>query len=517
MEATVTHIHLTRPTKGQGPSLQTQLYNALMQQIVRGQLRPGLKLPAHRELAKELGVSRNTVVAVIDQLKVEGYLESRLGSGVFIKSVVPEQPLGSSIQAPTRETIQASIQETIQADTGWPAGHEIESTLGDYGQFLFNQVVPDNDANRPLTPGLPDVEAFPTQIWRRLLSRHGDRPNLLGYNGVQGYPPLRKAIADYLGSSRGVRCTPEQIIITQGAQQALSLCGQIFLNPGDSVLVENPGYTGAHKAFSQQGQNLLPLPLINHHLDTQFLMQQQSPEYQQAKLLYTCPTHQYPMGGILPAQDRLNLLQWARDHQTWIIEDDYDSEFHFYHRPIAAIQGMAANTPVIYMGSFSKTMFPGLRLGFLVVPIPLVDTFIRAKNFMTGESPLPIQATTADFIQEGHFSRHLRRMRNRYRVKWELARQLCQQHLGHLADTLAESAGMHLVVEIPDVDDKQLQRDLASAGFGSSPLSKYFLPGAPSRTGLVLGFACANEAEIEAGILQVQQLCEAQLAAKPRK
>lgn len=211
--------------------------------------------------------------------------------------------------------------------------------------------------------------------------------------------------------------------------------------------------------------------------------------------MYTTPTHQYPMGGLLSASDRLTLLQWAREQQTWIIEDDYDSEFHFQHKPIAALQGMQENDQVIYMGSLSKTLFPSLRLGYLVLPSAFVTPFTVAKSFVSGESPLIPQAVAADFILEGHFARHLRRMRTLYKEKWTHLQGLIQTRLPDV-EVVAESAGMHLVVEMPDVDDIALSGFLKTKGFGSSPLSSYYLEQS-EKTGLVLGFANTNHEERE--------------------
>jgi GntR family transcriptional regulator/MocR family aminotransferase len=311
-------------------------------------------------------------------------------------------------------------------------------------------------------------------------------------------------LAIYLKGSRGVRCEPEQILITQGAQQALSLCSQLLLDEGDAVLHETPGYMGASSAFLVSNPNVIQVPLQNHVIDVDWIIER-SDITSSAKMLYTSPTHQYPMGGLLSAGQRLALLNWSQDQKVWIIEDDYDSEFHFLHKPISAMQGMTSHNNVLYMGSFSKTLFPSLRLGYLVLPPELVGPFTAAKSFTTGESPLVDQAVIADFIDEGHFVRHLRKMRQNYRQKWQHFESLIHRHLSERVTTISESAGMHLVLDIPEVDDVQLKGRLAEQGYGSSALSSYYL-GKPERTGLVLGFANTSAIERESLVLLLKTL-----------
>ncbi|MCB0256760.1 MAG: PLP-dependent aminotransferase family protein [Hahellaceae bacterium] len=466
--------------------LQKQLYQQLADYICSGRLLPGTRLPASRALATELGISRNTVNLALAQLKAEGFLQSRPGSGVYVSDELPKHS-----QALPR--------------TDWTAT-DITPSLSDFAQYLQQQPFFQHGQDLPFTPGVPDLAAFPLPIWNRLQRRHQDRRRLLGYHGHQGYAPLRTALCGYLAASRGVRCDPEQIIITQGAQQAIALCAQVFLNPGDSVLVENPGYVGARKAFLTQMANLIPCTLGAHGLDVDKL----SHNSVEARLLYLTPTHQYPLGGILSASERLQLLDWASRHRTWLIEDDYDSEFHFFQKPIAALQGMAEHTPVIYMGSFSKVLFPALRLGYLVVPKALVDVFIQAKSYMGGESPTLTQAVVADFIEEGHFVRHLRRMRLIYQEKWQHLQTLIDTRLNGLASSIAASAGMHLAIETHSndtqpIDDKALSQAFKNAGFGSTPLSFYYLT-PPEKRGLVLGFANTRTTDREQGINTLSRL-----------
>lgn len=451
--------------------LQGQLYKALSQRIMQQRFRAGSLLPSSRQLAMDIGVSRNTVNAVYDQLKAEGFLTTRPGKGVFVT-----EDIAAALNQPS-----APSKKAAQANIPLPPLPDIPSQ----GRRV------DDDANRPFQPGLPDLDAFPIRSWNRILHHQESRRLLRGYNSVQGYRPLREAIADYVRTSRGVRCDEHQVIVTNGAQQALSLIARVLLQPGDRVFCENPGYRWARYALTQYGNPLVPVPLKRRVLDVEAL-----PKLGAGKLLFCTPTHQYPMGGILDIAQRMALLRWAQHNQTWIVEDDYDSEFHFYKKPFAAIQGLFDSAPVLYVGSFSKTLMPGLRVGYLIVPQPLVDHFLWAKQVNGGETPLLTQATIAEFIETGQFASHLRRMRQLYRDKWLHFQNLVHDKLEGIVTPVAESAGMHLVLE-GHFDDVALSETLRTRGFGSTPLSVHYI-GKALRTGLVTGFASANAQEMEA-------------------
>lgn len=450
--------------------LQQQLYEQLSQRILRQRYLPGSRLPSSRQMAADLGVSRNTVNAVYDQLKAEGFLQSRAGKGVFVHEDIATavKPAGAGPERPIRTA----------------------SALPPLPKQPCTNIRTAEDANLPFQPGLPDLDAFPIRSWNRILHHQESRRALRGYDSIQGYLPLRRAIADYLRTSRGVRCGEHQVIITNGAQQALSLIADVFLQPGDRVFCENPGYRGARYALGRYGNPLVPVPLKNQVLDVGALN-----DLGAARLLSCTPTHQYPMGGVLDLSQRMALVQWAQGNGCWIIEDDYDSEFHFYHKPFAAIQGMFDNAPVLYVGSFSKTLMPALRVGYLVVPDPVIEPILSAKRVSGGETPLLPQATIAEFIDSGQFGRHLRRMRQLYQEKWQLFQRKVTEELDGLVRPVAESAGMHLVLE-GNFDDLALSRWLETQGFGSTPLSAHFI-GQQARTGLVMGFASASERQID--------------------
>ncbi|SDT87230.1 MocR-like pyridoxine biosynthesis transcription factor PdxR [Halopseudomonas salegens] len=458
--------------------LQQQLYQQIAQRVIQRRYLPGKRLPSSRQLAADLGVSRNTVNAVYDQLKAEGFLQSQAGKGVFVHA-----DINADLLRETKRSARAS---------------SLGEALPPIPALPVSKINRAEDANLPFQPGLPDLDAFPVRSWNRILHHQESRRHLRGYDSTQGYQPLRRAIAEYLRSARGVRCQEHQVIITNGAQQALSLIGDVLLQPDDHVFSEDPGYRGARYALAALGNPLTPVPLKQQVLGVDALA-----ALGPARLLYCTPTHQYPMGGILDIAQRMALLRWAQRNQTWIIEDDYDSEFHFYNKPFAAIQGMFDNTPVLYVGSFSKTLLPALRVGYLVVPEPLVDHFVLAKQINGGESPLLSQATIAEFMESGQFARHVRRMRQLYRSKWLHFQRRVTKELAGLVTPIAESAGMHLVLEGP-FDDLALSRWLRNRGFGSTPLSAHFLGGA-GKTGLVMGFASASEREIETCVSLLKQ------------
>ncbi|MBL3555217.1 MULTISPECIES: PLP-dependent aminotransferase family protein [Marinobacter] len=462
--------------EGSAP-LQQQLYQQLSQRILRQRYLPGSRLPSSRQMAADLGISRNTVNAVYDQLKAEGFLQSRAGKGVFV-----HQDIAAAV-TPSGPGLEQAIRTTADLPPlPVPAPTNIRTA---------------EDANLPFQPGLPDLDAFPIRSWNRILHHQESRRALRGYDSIQGYLPLRRAIADYLRTSRGVRCEEHQVIITNGAQQALSLIADVFLQAGDRVFCENPGYRGARYAMGRYGNPLVPVPLRNQVLDVGAL-EALGP----AKLLSCTPTHQYPMGGVLDLSQRMALVQWAQRNECWIIEDDYDSEFHFYHKPFAAIQGMFDNAPVLYVGSFSKTLMPALRTGYLVVPEPVIEPILSAKRVSGGETPLLAQATIAEFIDSGQFGRHLRRMRQLYQNKWKRFQQKVTEELAGRVHPVAESAGMHLVLE-GTFDDLAVSQWLQTRGFGSTPLSAHFI-GKQVQTGLVMGFASASERQMDECVIALK-------------
>lgn len=462
-------------TLDKSQALQPQLYKQLVEWICGGRLAAGCQLLSSRKMAEQLSISRNTVSQVLAQLKAEGFVVSHAGKGLFVDQSLPVDIKGLPMAS------RVSINHLP------PISQQGERLRKNPGLKTRQKTV------LPFTAGVPDVSLWPDKIWGSLYRRHQGRASLLTYDGPQGYLPLREALAHYLTISRGVRCNSQQIIITNGAQEALTLCAKVTLDHGDLALIEEPGYSRARQVLINQGAQLQGIELKNRSLSLAALekfSQKKSQNKKSVKLLYTCPTHQYPMGGMMAMSERYKLLQWAADNNTWIIEDDYDSEFAFNQKPVAALQGMADNSPVLYMGSFSKTLFPSLRLGYLVVPESLVAVFSSIKNNLSGESCLLHQAVVADFISEGHFVRHLRKMRLHYKKKWQHLTDLLNK-LGDKVELVADSAGMHLVITFKQ-DDKKVHRKLLEQGFGSTPLSSYYL-NEVKQQGLVLGFSFSND------------------------
>jgi GntR family transcriptional regulator/MocR family aminotransferase len=475
-------------------SLQTQLYRTLREAVLGGRLRPGLRLPATRVLARDLGIARNTVVAVFEQLVAEGYLEARVGAGTVVATIRPETllhaapaakraPLGPAPSLSRRGAALAKVRRT--------SGAAIES--------------------RAFQVGLPAVDAFPTETWARLVARRARMPaqSAFGYDHAAGHPALREAIAGYLGAARAVVCEPEQVIVVAGAQAGLALACHALLDPGDRAWIEEPGYLGARGALLAASATLVPVPVDGEGIDVA-AGARRAPH---AQLVYASPSHQMPLGVTTSLPRRLALLDWAARAGAWVLEDDYDSEFRYGGRPIAAMQGIDGAGRVIYLGGFSKTMFPALRVGYLVVPRPLVDPFTVAMRHTGHSAAVVVQAALADFILEGHFAAHVRRMRTLYAARQARLVRAAQRHLGGLLDIAPSEAGMHLVGWLPKgVDDVEAARRAGAEGVIARPLSVHCLE-RPTRPGLLLGYAGTPEREIDRG---VEQLARALSAGRRR-
>ncbi|PCI43719.1 MAG: GntR family transcriptional regulator [Moraxellaceae bacterium] len=461
-------------------SLQDQLSKEIKQRILTARLLPETRLPSSRHLAQSLSVSRNTVNAALEQLKAEGYLKTRPGAGHYVSDEIPDNFLLTAPAKQAHTTPNESLKKPTQR-TPLP--------LSSMGRTLSQNKNTRQYGNSSFETGVPDLRAFPIQKWAPIYQRNNQRTSLMGYDQLQGYAPLREILADYLRSSRGLRCTAKQIIITAGAQQAATIAVQILLDKGDQAYVENPGYIGLRKVLHAHGAHPVGIPVGEQGIDLSALPPQPS-----GKLLCLTPTHQYPMGGIIPLAKRLAILQWAADHGVWLLEDDYDSEYHFDHKPIPAMQGLGLAEQVIYLGSFSKVLYPALRLGYLVVPEHLVDACVTAKTCMTGQTALVEQATTAEFIEAGHFVRHIRKMRVLYQEKQRAILAACKKHLDDVATPHYTGAGMHIVVTFHaelnrhGFQDVEVVDAMIRQGIYGSALSAYYL-GQPQHQGLVLGFA----------------------------
>jgi GntR family transcriptional regulator/MocR family aminotransferase len=471
--------------------LYRQLYERLRGSILSGQLEAGTRLPSTRVLASSLGVSRTTTALAYEQLLLEGYIESRVGDGTRVARLQPEQVFQGSRNAQdldatdTSGTPPAVLARRGQVLSDMPYPEAFYATQASRGTSLF-------------LVGQPDMTSFPYEIWARLVARHA-RHSLQAvsfYQHVQGYAPLRQAIATHIGMTRGVHCSPEQIILTTGAQGALDLVARTLLDPGDPAWVEDPGYSGARGALLAAGAKLVAVPIDEEGLDVD-AGRQLCPE---ARLAIVTPSHQFPTGVTMNLSRRLALLEWSREAHAWIVEDDYDSEYRFSGRPLEALQGLDRAGRVLYIGTFSKVLFPSLRLGYLVAPPELLKGLIATHRLIAVHLPLLEQMALADFVAEGYFARYLRRMCLLYRERRNALVDALTRELGDMLEVTVPEAGMHLVVWLPSGMSAQAAAHRA-AGYGLHilPISQFSLRSL-QRDGLLLGFASASPQELRAGV-----------------
>ncbi len=454
-------------------TLQQSVFFAIREKIVKGLWPINGKLPSTRKLSHELNISRNTVILAYEQLVAEGYLISRKGSGFYVAVELPEQYLPEKV----------SVKTSKSPDTK-------------------------HDINSAFAPGVPDLALFPGVMWQKYLNRHLTRASLLGNQDIQGSWALRCALSDYLASSRSVNCTPNRIIITSGAQQALSIATMTTLNQGRKVLMEQPGYAQMRKLIQFQQYQFEPL-LVQEKIGFDVNTVTSS----DADALYITPSNQYPMGTTLNTEQRGKIIDWAEQTSSWILEDDYDSEFQFAHRPYTSLQGLAAqmgrDDRVLYIGSFSKVMFNGLRLGYLVVPESLVESCLMVKDALSGDSPSHVQEAMADFISEGGLLRHIRKMRRVYKAKHE---QMCLsigKHFGEKVSVISQAAGLHITLKWhTGIDEKQWTQRAAAEGFVLRPLSYYEYPDFKYRdwSGAVLGYGNVSLKDIDPHIKRLSEL-----------
>lgn len=467
--------------------LYRQLYYAVREAILTGRLRPGQRLPATRSFAADLELSRNTVVSAFDQLLAEGYIEGRTGAGTFVSTTLPEELLNA--------------RGTDTRNGGIAAKRRGPSKRGAYLASISGR-----GSTRPaaFSPGLPELAEFPFEDWARLLARRWRRPprSFLVGNDPLGYAPLREAIATHLGAARAVRCDPDQVIVVSGAQQALDLTARTLIDPGDLVWMEEPGFHGMRGALLAAGAELASVPIDDEGLS----VSEGRKIAPNARLACVSPSHQYPLGVTMSLPRRLELLEWARHADAFILEDDYDSEYRYRGRPLAALQGLDEEGRVIYIGTMSKVMFPGLRIGYMVVPEDLVDAF-RAIRVLIDTHPSSIaQAALADFISEGFLSAHIRRMRALYSERQSLLVNAIDRTSKGILQVAPEDAGMHLLASLPaHLDDAQLSRDARAIGVEAPPLSAFY-DKTPKRSGFLLGYAGLSAKEINEGAEKLAQI-----------
>lgn len=467
-----------------GISRHRALYDALRKAILERRLEAGARLPSTRDFARQLGVARGTVVAVFEQCVAEGYLSTLVGSGTFVATELPD----AWFRARRPPAVPPRTARSTPHLSRWAR------SLGTEAPFPLGA----KRAPRPFRAHIPSLDAFPRREWGRLVARHGRRASasLFSECDVRGYRPLREALVDHLRLARGVVCSVDQLVITPSVQQALDLVARLVLDPGDRAWIEDPAYVGARASLTAAGAAIVPVPVDDRGLD----VAQGIARAPDARLAYVTPAHQAPLGVTLSLDRRLTLLDWAASRGAWIFEDDYDSEFRYEGRPMPALQGLDRAGVVVHAGSFSKTLFSALRLAYVVVPDALLDRFLAAKSIVDRFTPPFAQAVLADFLAEGHFGRHLRRMRALYAERRHALLGALASELGEDLEVIGANAGLDLCAWLPDgVDDRPVEHALAGAGIEAAALSpQAFTPLA--RGGLQLGFASFSPARLRKSV-----------------
>jgi GntR family transcriptional regulator / MocR family aminotransferase len=451
-----------------------QIYEGYRNAILNGQLRPGQRLQSTRALATELRISRLPVVIAYEQLLHEGYIEGKIGAGTYVNHSIPD------------ELTQANRHRISEQ-------HYADSSVEEFQNLLA-----------PFRVSLPALDHFPAKIWSRLVSHHARNFSVenMAYGDPAGHFPLREAIAEYLRTARAVKCEANQILIVSGSQLALQMCARALLTESESVCIEEPGYPGARDALQATGAKLIPIPVDDEGISIQKL----SSYKKKVRVVYVTPSHQYPLGTLMSASRRLELLDWADQNRTWIIEDDYDSEYRYASRPLGSLQGIDNSSRVIYIGTFSKVLFPSIRIGYIVVPAELIKTFAQIRESLDIFSPTLYQLVLTDFIEQGHFARHLRKMRSIYLSRRNALIASLQKHFGNYLVPFNTDGGLHLCAFLPKgIDDQETARNAAQRGISIMPLSSCY-SGKKTMSGLVLGFAGANKSQIETAVKILHQI-----------
>jgi len=499
--ATGTPIAGIELKRGTALPLYRQIDAAFRQAILDGRLSGGTRIPSSRALAEQLGVSRLTVTNALEQLTAEGYLESRVGSGTKVAFALPnERFAGQRLGAQTHSRPQKPTSIVLSRRGATIAGFTPRRD-------------PQRGEPRPFRLGAPALDSFPYAEWVRLSAacRRHIRAAALGYGEPAGYHPLREAIAGYLGPARGVRCTAENVVIVTGAQQAFGSALRLLTDVGDTVWVEDPGYGGVRGAVMAAGARLRPVRVDSEGLT----LEADSKHQPRPRLIFVTPSHQFPLGMTMSLTRRLALLRWAARSGASILEDDHGSEYRYTGRPLSALQGLDTDDRVIYVGTFSKVLFPALRLAYAVVPTKLVAGFSAANSLLVGAPPLLEQATVAEFIAQGQFARHIARMRSLYRERQAALIEAATRHLKGLLALEPSEAGMHLVGRLPHgMDDRAVANAAADAGIEVAPLSALSVQARPA-PGLILGFASSPSSELEVASARLATVLEK--ASRDRK
>jgi GntR family transcriptional regulator / MocR family aminotransferase len=454
-----------------------QLYRILQAAIRDALLPPGMRLPSTRAMARDLGVARNTVVHVYEQLTLEGFLHAGTGRGTFVTD------LGAG--SGSKLVVDPHVRATGSA-----------ATLSSRGDLLVQGASAGQLQWGAFTPGVSEVRYFPVQVWNRIQSsawRHA-KPAELSYATGAGDPGLRQALSGHLQRTRGVNCDADQVLVTSGTQQSLLLVTQLLTDPGDTVWIEDPGYWGARSVFQSLGLTIEPIAVDSHGMAPSAEQWRKPP-----RLIFLSPSHQYPTGAVMNQGRRQQLLDYAARHNAWLLEDDYDSEFRYRSKPLPSLQGQDKSGHVIYLGTFSKTLFPGLGIAYVVLPENLVDPFARVKHEIYRDGRTLQQAVLARFITEGHFAAHIRRMRSVYAARHDALLASIRLHFGSTLPVMGKDAGLHMVLGLPGhVDDFAVSQRALRSGVATRPLSLYSSQTTHAPRGLLLGYGAVPEEEIEA-------------------
>ncbi len=476
-------MELAIPLSKKGEPFFRQVYLGLRKAILSGTFPAGDRLPSTRDLAEQLGISRTVVLLAFDQLLAEGFAVGRGGSGTYVSE-------GLSGSAPEREQTSAKLRLSRFGSAAAGAAPAVDSPRRRSPLLRYD-----------FAYGRSDTETFPFEVWRRILLRHARKASVraFDYGPAVGSLELREAICAHLRRSRAVVCDPAEVIVVNGSQQALDLVVRVLVDRGDRVAIEDPHYNGIRETLRAAGAPLRPVPVDRDGLDPAKLPNG-------ARLVFVTPSHQFPTGGILPLARRLALLEWARRQNAVIVEDDYDGEFHYEGRPLESLQGLAKEGRIVYIGTFSRTVFPALRIGYLIVPKSLAAAFTAAKWLNDLHSATLEQNTLAEFITTGMYERHLRRLRRRSTARRETLLEAIQRHLGERVEVTGDGSGAHVVLwPKKRISEDTVIARAASLGVGIYGISHCFLT-RPSRTGLMLGYARMNEEEIREGIRLLSQI-----------
>ena len=478
-----------------GEGLQQQVYRSVRRAVLDGILESGTRLPSSRALAGDLRVSRTTTLLAYEQLLAEGYLQTRRGSGTFVAAPLPDDlPLHASPRRVARaEPPQLSRRGAALAGIPGPARR-----IG--------------GPPRAFRLGVPSLDRFPLLLWSQLVRRRmrSTTAGQLDYADAAGCLELRKAIADHVQAARGTICAADQVVVVAGAQRALQMIAALLLDPGDRVWLEDPGYPGARSALTQAGARIVPAHVDGQGLDVAAATRR-APD---ARLAYVTPSNQFPLGVPMSLMRRLALLKWASSAGAWIVEDDYDSEFRYATRPLPCLHGLDVDGRVIYVGTFAKSMFPAMRLGFLIVPSDLVPHVHAMRRAADIHPPVLEQLALADFIRAGHYATHLRRMRSVYRERLEALDAAAAELCAGALRLRPIQTGLHAVADLDGVDDERVCEEARSRGLEVAPLRTYYVD-RPTASGLLLGFASTPPPALRRGIEQLAAAIDA--ARRPHR